>query len=702
MDDEDEDREDQVPETVFLMKPSPKKDKSRVNLEKDLNEEQLQAVLHGEGPAIIVAGAGSGKTRALTYRVAYLVEQGVNPRNIMLVTFTKKAAEEMITRVQSLLGIGRGKIIAGTFHSIANQFLRRNARQLGFEPNFSIIDESDAEQLMKKILGGIMAEKGDDDKKRYPRPAELKEMYSKAMNLHLQVREVLANFYPQYDDMEDTVQTALQRYFDTKKKNNVMDFDDLLVYFIRLLRTDGLKEKVFKQVRHLLVDEYQDVNQLQADIVYELANRAESTVVVGDDAQSIYSWRGADVRHMLEFESLFEVPVAKYFLTINYRSTPQILALANASIKYNKKQFPKDLKATNPDGQLPAVVPCLDDDEEVDFICQSILKARNDGTPLHEQAVLFRTSYQSLPLERALLSYKIPYNKRAGLRFYETAHVKDLMSFALLVQNQRNEIAWARILTLLPGLGSRSADAILAAILDASDPLVAFCQLNVATAFKGKRVQATSKQALSTLQALFKSTVLDPATGTILPDDKLPAPVTFLQPVLDFYEPFLREKYDNADDRYQELKEFLNITARYRSISTLVEEIAISETFTGETTKDADDREEKPLVISTIHQAKGLEWDDVYIMGVADTLLPHARSMGEPDEIEEERRLFYVAATRPRKRLFLSYPTSKYSFQKSVILRRSSFLDEIEKAKVFQITRLAQYSPVTRFEDLLR
>lgn len=687
-------------DNVFVIKRPPVSYKIKYN--EKLNSEQYEAVMHETGSALVIAGAGSGKTRVLTYRVARLIESGVPVQSIMLVTFTKKAAEEMIGRVQKLVNFSRSKLVAGTFHSVANRFLRKNAKQLGFEPNFAILDESDAEQVMKKALSEVIRGKEVEEKKRYPTPANLVNIYSRSMNLHMQVKDVLANFYQQFLDLESDIQHILRLYFDAKQKNNLMDFDDLLVYFLRLLRTDVINERIFKQVQHLLVDEYQDVNQLQADIVIDLGQRAESTMVVGDDAQSIYSFRGASVHHMLDFEQLLP-DVKKYYLTENYRSTPQILNLANASIKHNKNQFKKDLTTTALDGMMPQVVQCIDDDEESNFLCQHVIAARDQGTPYHEQAVLFRSTFQSILLEKALLTYKIPYVKRAGLRFYETAHVKDILSFALIIQNQHNEIAWSRVLGLLQGMGPASIERVITKLLESSDPLYTFVSANLKLEMKGKRVQETSLAEMRKLQEFYKRIAIDTETNTILQDEKLPKPDIFFTEALKIYEPLLKNTYKkDAEDRLLELREFIGIAGKYASIARLLEEIAISETFVGETRRaDPKNKDEKPLVLSTIHQAKGLEWDIVYVMGAAENLLPSSYAMDNPEDMEEERRLFYVASTRARKELYFSYAQVKWTFNKNVIMKRSSFLEEIEKDKVFQVLRLQHEYEVTKFENLL-
>nr|MDO8116597.1 ATP-dependent helicase [Candidatus Sigynarchaeota archaeon] len=515
----------------------------------------------------------------------------------------------------------------------------------------------------------------------------------------LALKEVLTNFYPEHASLEQNIARMLQDYYDMKQRGNLMDFDDLLVHFLRLLRTDIVKEKIFNQVRHLLVDEYQDVNQLQADIVIELGRRADSVMVVGDDAQAIYSFRGASIQHMLEFPDTFEHKTKKYFLTTNYRSYPPILTLANASIKHNKVQFKKELKPTRQGGQLPEVVPCTDNSEEANFICQAILHWRGQDTPIHEQAVLFRAAHLSLVLEKALLSYKIPYVKRAGLRFYETAHIKDFLSFCFIVVNPKNEIPWSRVLGLLPGMGSKSVESAIDTIQKSSHPLESFIKENLKVKLKGKRIQTTAFDEMERIQNLYKEIATDPATGGMLPEEKLGKPDIFLAKVMKVYEPLLKAKYDkDADERLLDLKEFLYIASSYPSIRAMVDEIAISETFAGERVKDPD-KQERPLVISTVHQAKGLEWDVVYVIGVTDNTFPSPHSATNPVEREEERRVFYVAATRARKHLCFSYPISQWSFTDRRIAPRSSFLDEIEDNKVFKVTRIGYQA--TSFDDLM-
>jgi|SRR5271157_4038130 len=668
----------------FTLKAAPVKIPEKYK--EDLNDEQLKAVTHANGPALVIAGAGSGKTRVLTYRVAWLVENGTDPRGIMLVTFTKKAAEEMTSRVERLASISRDTLMAGTFHHVAGLFLRQYASHINYEPNFTILDRDDEEHLFKLILGTHLRATQDDAKKRFPTADNLTEIYSRSVNLRRPVESIIFTMFPQYKDQTTAVESIIERYGQEKRKQNAMDFDDMLVYFLSLIRTKDVGDEIRGSVKHLLVDEYQDVNQIQADLVIELARDAKSTMVVGDDAQAIYSFRGSEIRHILEFPQRFDVPVTTYYLVQNYRSTPEILAFTNSSIKHNTRQYLKELRTTNIQGEKPCIAQCESRDEEANFICQYILQARDQGIPLHEQAVLFRSTYQSQLLEQTLLHYDIPYEMRSGVRFYEKTHIKDLICFAFVIENPTYTIAWERILTLLPGMGSVSAEKVIDVITKGDNPLETFITIDVPKVLAGSRIGKKTYEHLAKLQALYNSIATDDE-GNILPEDKLPPAPALLEQFLTFYKPYLKEKYKNSDERLDDLKELAGLSSRYPSLHTFLAEIAISDTFVGKSGFPAPGVDEQPLVLSTVHQAKGLEWNNVHIMGAAEDLFPHTKSKSNTDEYEEERRLFYVACTRAKKQLVISYPVLNDlnpAPGKNVIWQRSSFIDEIESDDVFE------------------
>nr|MDO8110164.1 ATP-dependent helicase [Candidatus Sigynarchaeota archaeon] len=669
----------------FVMKAAPVRVPEKYK--RELNAEQLKAATHGNGPALVIAGAGSGKTRVLTYRVAWLVETGADARGIMLVTFTRKAADEMTSRVEKLVGISKDTLIAGTFHHVAGLFLRRYAKHIKYQENFTILDRDDEEQLFKKVLGAYLHAKQDELKKRFPTAANLSEIYSKSVNLQKSVASIVATAFPQYSELTKDIEGVLQQYAAEKRKQNAMDFDDMLVYFLALIHMEHVGDEIKNTVKHVLVDEYQDVNQIQADITIALGEKAKSVMVVGDDAQAIYAFRGSEIKHILEFPKHFTTPVTTYYLVENYRSTPEIIAFANASIKHNKKQYPKELRTENQHGDKPAIVQCETKDEEANFICQYILKARDEGIPLHDQAVLFRTAFQSQVLEKTLVHYNIPYEVRSGIRFYEKAHIKDLLCFAFVIMNPSYAIAWERILTLLPGMGTRSAEKVMQVISPASNPLVEFITMDAAKALQGMRVEKAALTHIAKMQAVYRELVLDKKSNVILPEDKLPLPAALLEKFLAFYEPYLKARYPDYTARIDDLKEIVGLAARYQSLSAFLGEVAISETFIGQTGMGTPDTEEQPLVLSTVHQAKGLEWTNVHVMGVVEDMFPHSRSKSNEDDFEEERRMFYVACTRAKKTLVISYPVFNDAFPtpgRSVIWQRSSFIDEIEADNVFE------------------
>lgn len=670
---------------TFKMKTAPVKVPEKYK--KELNDEQLKAVTHPGGPALVIAGAGSGKTRVLTYRVAWLVENGADPRGIVLVTFTRKAADEMVSRVEKLVAVSRDTLVAGTFHHVAGVFLRRYAKHVDYQQNFTILDRDDQEQLFKKLLGAHLQAKDDAMKQRFPAATHLSDMYSRAINLQRGLAAIVATSYPQYKGLEADIEAIIGHYNREKRRQNAMDFDDMLVHFLALIRKENVGDEIRKVVKHVLVDEYQDVNQIQADIVLELGREAKSVMVVGDDAQAIYAFRGSEIRHILDFPKQFTRLVETYYLVENYRSTPEILALANASIKHNKKQYPKELRTVNPPGEKPALVQCESKDEEANFICQYVLQARDQGVPLAEQAVLYRTAYQSQLLEKTLLQYNIPYEVRAGIRFYEKAHIKDLLCFAFVVQNPSYEIAWERILTLLPGMGTRSTEKVLQAILPSGNPLVTFTTANAPKLLEGSRIGKASFEHIKQLQSLYRVLSIDEVTGAALPEDKLIPPGPFLDACLKFYEPYLKEKYKDPADRLDDLKELVGLAGRYATLATFLAEVAISETFVGQSGMGVPDTEERPIVLSTVHQAKGLEWTNVHVMGVVEDMFPHSRSKANEDDMEEERRLFYVACTRAKKQLVLSYSVLNEQHGgpgRNLIWKKSSFIDEIEEDGVYE------------------
>ncbi len=693
---------------LVIRKPKPKVSKK---FEKNLNDEQLKVIRHQKGSGLIIAGAGTGKTRALTYRVAYLLEQGVAPESIVLVTFTKKAAQEMIERVEALAGGAAKKIKSGTFHHLSNLIIRRYAKTIGFTPSFTILDRKDQQDLMKNIRASNIPE---GKKKRYPKSSTILRIYSTHINLGRDVRDILETTYPQYTDRgnaEENPETGKNRtdnesqpdynidyekwikdiiatFKRVKQENNVMDFDDLMIYLLEFLVKQDASKRVTKKIKHVLVDEYQDVNLIQARIVEELSRDAKTLMVVGDDAQAIYSFRGADFSHMLNFPDKNE-GCKTFKLVKNYRSTPQILSLANQSIKRNIKQFQKNLEPVRGDGEKPALIPCSDLTQEADALCQLILNHRENEVPFHKQAVLFRSKYHSIYLERALIRWNIPYVVRAGVRFFERAHIKDVFAFLVLLVNPTDEIQWQRVLNLHPRISDLSARKVIDCFQTDTkyNYLEQFVNFDLFAKLKGKRVQTVGKKALQKLQVFYRNHFFG-KKGMMAPPEKMdPLPLVIKQ-VKEYAAPLLRDKYKdkNPEERLQDIDELIGFAADYDDIPEFLSEILTQMNLTGADTEEAlQEEEEPPLVISTVHQAKGLEWDVVYVMNLVEGRFPSSRAIGDSESIEEERRLFYVACTRARDNLYLTYPrfVSNYGYEE--ISEKSRFVAEIEDEGVFEI-----------------
>lgn len=649
--------------------------------QKELNSEQLQAVLHSKGPALVIAGAGSGKTRMLTYRVAYLINQHVPADAILLVTFTKKAAQEMISRVQGLVGKEIHGLKAGTFHHIANLALRKYASQMGYSPNFTILDPGDQKQFMKLIVANRFNEM---ERRRFPKPPQILDIASKTINLGKSLKDVLSEYYPSYEDLGKEIAETIEVFKKQKKSNNVMDFDDLLVNYLKFLRNDSISQTYRDSIHHVLVDEYQDVNAIQAQIVIELGKHAKSVTVVGDDAQSIYRFRGGNYEHMLDFPSIF--PNCQiYKLETNYRSTPEILALANASISKNKIGFSKTLRAIRESKERPMMVPCYSLEQEAQLICQQILFHRDENIPLHEQAVLFRARFHAIELEQELVRQKIPYEMRAGVRFFEQAHIKDLIAFLSILANPTDTIQWIRVLSMHEGVSDNGAQKIITQLSKRPNLLNGFVFCNLEIEMRGKRLRKIGLENLQTLQKFYQKLAFENHSKELLPEEQWPSLPEIIRKITNYLEPIFPSRYiKNYEDRLADLKELQNFAAKYHSVREFLADILTQYNLQGKTNIQGDKIEdEKPLILSTIHQAKGLEWKVVYVINLVDGRMPSSRSIGDPQEIEEERRLFYVACTRAKDVLYLTYPEIVRRFDRDQLNGPSQFLEEIEKDEVF-------------------
>jgi len=631
-----------------------------IDYKAELNDEQLRVVLHGDGPSLVLAGAGSGKTRTVTFRVAYLLEKGIDPNNILLVTFTNKAAREMINRVEHLM---HGKIRlpwAGTFHHIGYRILAQYAGLLGYKQNFTILDSEDSRDLLKLCL---KEDGGERTERKFPSVAVIHSIISFTRNAEKSLEEILEEKHPQWAMYHDVFTRIAAEYDKKKKAANAMDFDDLLLNLRNLLQnSEPVRRKFATQFQYVMVDEYQDTNKIQASIIDLFASQYKNILVVGDDAQSIYSFRAANINNILDFEKRYTD--AKVFrLETNYRSTPEILDLANDVIKNNINQYEKELKSVKKSAVRPEVQAFADQREEAESVAQKILELIEEGTPLHEIAVLFRASHHSQALEVELTKRNIAYDYRGGTRFFERAHIKDVLAFLRAFNNLEDTVAWSRILTMQSGIGPSAAEKIIIEIKGRGE------MIDLSSI--GEMLTVRAKIGFNDFLSIWRS-----MEGT----DKSPAGL--IRSVLDSnYKMYLEAEYPDYRDRENDIEQLALFAERETNLSKFLADAGLQENYTrpGERQTSRDDEEK--IVLSTIHQAKGLEWEAVFILNVSAGQFPSDRALNEDKGIEEERRLFYVAITRAKTYLHMSYPLlSGVSF--GVLGGPSMFLEEIDKGLV--------------------
>jgi DNA helicase-2/ATP-dependent DNA helicase PcrA len=649
-------------ERKYVLKTPARLQSYRVDYDRELNDEQREVVLEGAGPILVIAGAGSGKTRTLVYRVSRLIESGHDPSRILLLTFTNRAAREMLRRVESLLAVDMRRLMGGTFHSVGNRLLRRFGSRLGLGQNFTILDPEDAREMLEAATSD---RKIPTLERRFPKGDVLLDLYSYTINTGRPFTEVLAEHAPHFSEIEAEIVAVFQRYRERKRLGNACDYDDLLLMWKRLLdESPEAAAQLAASYDHILVDEYQDTNRLQGDIVDAMAKVKKNVTVVGDDAQAIYSFRGASFENILGFPKRY--PEAKTFrLTRNYRSTPEILALANASIAHNARQFPKELQAARGGGGLPAVVALPDIADQARFAAQRLLEWHDEGEKLQELAILYRAHYQALELQIELTRRGIPYEIRSGTRFFEQRHVKDVLAFLRILVNPRDELSWKRALKIFPRVGERSASAVWEAIGSRPDPLAAFRELDGKSGALGRGGEA----ALKPFRALLNR--LDGPSLRSTPSEAIRSVVE------DVYRDYARAKFGNGDARLDDLEQFAQFAQTYDSLPAFLEEITLFHELSGEDVV-AGEPDDDRVVLSSIHQAKGLEWSRVIVMGLSEGRFPNYRSVATEEGLEEERRLFYVAVTRAKNELALIYPMLALDrYGVDVILEPSRFLTEL-------------------------
>lgn len=644
----------------------------RIRYADELNPEQLAVVEHPGGPMLVLAGAGSGKTRTVVYRVCRLIEDGVPPSEILLLTFTNKAAREMLDRVESLLERDAARVMGGTFHSVGHRLLRRYAERLGYTPRFSILDREDSADLMGAAMADLEREL---PQRRTPRPRLLVDLYSFVVNTGRDLETVITERAPQYLSHAEGVAAVFRRYLERKRDADLMDFDDLLINWLLLLtRFPEVRRELAERFRHVLVDEYQDTNRLQADVVDAMLGGERNLMVVGDDAQSIYAFRGADADNILGFPERY--PDCTVFrLETNYRSLPPILDLANACIEHNKRQFRKELRPIRTGGELPRLVSTPTPEAQASWVAEELLVLREEGFELDEMAVLYRNHSHSLELQVELTRRNIPYRVRSGLRFFEQRHVKDVLAHLRFVDNPRDEVAFARLVKLRDGFGPRLAARVWS-LIAGGDPLRSLLRLEPGAAALPRNAAA----ALADLKALLTALDGAPLRGS---------PGEGIRRVLeDFYREWARDRLENAGSRLDDLEQLALFADSYPDSSAFLAEITLLNELSGE--EMVGGPPDEMVTLSSTHQAKGLEWRAVFVIWLSEGRFPTVRAEDE----EEERRLFYVASTRAKDRLVLVHPEmARDRYRVDVLLDPSRFVTELPDGVVEPVSVKAPDSP---------
>jgi DNA helicase-2/ATP-dependent DNA helicase PcrA len=642
--------------STFVLSPDTSGPAKRIDYPNALNQEQLAVVLEGDGPCLVLAGAGSGKTRTLTYRVAHLVERGVDPSSILLLTFTNKAAREMVERVESVLGPAAKGIWGGTFHSIGARLLRSFAGELGYTSSFTILDMEDGRDLIKAVMKDLQI---DPKARRFPTASVVGNILSYARNTQTSITETLELKHPNFQPFEAELEEIARQYQTRKKSANAMDFDDLLTNLAMLLDDPQFGRRISERFRYVLVDEYQDTNAVQARIVKGFASVHSNVVAVGDDAQSIYAFRGADVKNILSFPDQF-LGAKVFKLLTNYRSTPEILDLANASLSHNEKQFKKDLVGLRESGDKPKFVACASASQEARFVAENILQMRAQGVALANIVVLFRSSAHSQQLEFELIKRDVPYDYRGGQKFFERAHIKDVVAFLRIYENPKDEVAWLRTLGLQTGIGATTAADLASQTRGAErieDVVEAAGAINVPS-----RARTGWEDFVRVMRLLVEQ-------------GRIPAPL-IRSVAASNYQDYLEREYPNWRERIEDLEQLALFAEGYDDLTSFLNDLSLYDNVAVGRQEPGRGDEER-MVLSTIHQAKGLEWDTVFLIHLADTAFPNRRAMVEEGGMEEERRLFYVAVTRARRQLFLSYPMT-VGHDALTFNQPSTFLDEVD------------------------
>ncbi len=611
-----------------------------------LNPDQVSAVMHGDGPLLVIAGAGTGKTRTLAARVARLIDDGVEPDRILLLTFTRRAASEMLRRAGGLIeDRSAGNVWGGTFHSVGNRLLRRYGNAAGLSDGFTVMDRTDTESL----FGILRTQHGfGTAKARFPRKETIASIYSRVVSSRVPLSETVKDRFPWCLDHIEEIAILFKAYTVSKREQNIVDYDDLLLYWQALMDSEA-GDTVRGLFDHVLVDEYQDTNNAQADLLMSLCGPNGNLTVVGDDAQSIYSFRAAEVDNILGFPQRYPES-SIVMLERNYRSTPEVLAVSNEVIGASETAFDKQLWTKNPAGPIPSLVTCFDEAAQADWVCDRVLALREQGIDLRDQAVLFRTGHHSGGLEIELARRNIPFVKFGGLKFLEAAHVKDLLSVLRILDNPKDGLAWSRVLLMLPGVGPATAAKISAHLDEVSaaagiDALEAFIRYDLPASNETREVLG-----------LLRDVLVD-ARGESSGE---PPPSVQIERIKDFCEAVFDRSYDDAATRLGDIDHLASLAADYSSRSRFLTEITLDPPNSTTDLADTPHLDDDYLILSTIHSAKGGEWRSVTVIHAADGNMPSDMALSEPGGLEEERRLMYVALTRAKTHLAVTVPQRFY------------------------------------------
>ncbi|MFN8673276.1 MAG: ATP-dependent helicase [Candidatus Sericytochromatia bacterium] len=635
--------------------------KYKINYKKSLNNSQYLAVKSINGPVLVIAGAGSGKTRTIIYRLSYLIENGIEPNKILLLTFTKKASGEMIDRASELLKDGKcNNVMGGTFHSFSNYLLRKYHKLLNILPNFTIIDTTDSEDIIDLIRQEMKFDKKD---KAFPKKSRIQTIISRARNLDTNIENVIEKEYKGLKDFTEEIKILNQAFYEYKQVNNILDYDDLMEFLRDSLKNNlDFRKSVQKNFEYIMVDEFQDTNSVQKEIVDLLAESHKNIMVVGDDAQSIYGFRGANVENILLFPETYpDCKVIK--IEQNYRSNQNILDFTNSIINNSLFGYKKLLFSDKTAPHKPIIKKFFSEHDEAKFIVDNILRLREKNVPLNQIAVLYRSSFHGNYIQAELTKKNIPYVVYGGIKFTERRHVKDIISYLRVIFNPYDTVSWNRILKIVPNVGNATASKIINHIQDKNG------EFEIAD-FKGKKFYPE----LEKLQGIIET-----AKDEFIHISKK------IEILRDYYAEILKKLEDDYAERLLDIDVIYDLSSSYEKLEKFLSDFALtppSNKYQDKTTPLIDETEDKPVVLSTIHSAKGLEWHTVFVTHLLDGLLPSSMSLNKIEELEEERRLFYVACTRAKENLFLTLPAS-ISLWDSFLTKPSRFIIEVDENKYF-------------------